>query len=112
LNSNLKVNIPPEKKSGIYQISCKDCDKIHIGKTKINLETRVKEHFRYIKNGEIEKLAIAAHVWKEKHAMDHKPVLLKQAANKQELTNWENTLITKKQRSRYKFWNPASRSFN
>jgi hypothetical protein len=30
-----------------------------------------------------------------KHAMDHKPVLLKQASNKQELTNWENILITK-----------------
>ena len=30
---------------------------------------------------------------KEKHAMDHKPVLLKQVSNKQELTNWEN--ITK-----------------
>ena len=27
--------------------------------------------------------------------MDHKPVLLKQAANKQELTNWENIHITK-----------------
>ena len=39
--------------------------------------------------------SIAAHVWKQKHAMDHKPVLLKQAANKQELTNWENILITK-----------------
>ena len=74
-----------EKKSGIYQINCKDCEKIYIGKTKINLESRVKEHFRNIKNGEIEKSAIAAHVWKEKHAMDHKPVLLKQAANKQEL---------------------------
>ena len=56
------------------------------------METRVKEHFRNIKNGEIEKSAIAA---KEKHAMDHKTVLLKQAANKQELTNWENILITK-----------------
>ena len=30
-----------------------------------------------------------------KHTMDHKPVLLKQAANKQELRNWENILITK-----------------
>jgi hypothetical protein len=27
--------------------------------------------------------------------MDDKPVLLKQAENKGELTNWENTLITK-----------------
>jgi len=27
--------------------------------------------------------------------MDHKPTLSKQASNKQELTNWENILITK-----------------
>ena len=32
---------------------------------------------------------------KKKHAMDRKPVLLKQTSNKQELTNWENILITK-----------------
>ena len=32
------------------------------------------------------------HVWKEKHIMDHKPVVLKQASNKQELTNWENII--------------------
>ena len=47
------------------------------------------------KIGEVQISAVAAHVWKEKHTMDHKPVLLKQAANKQELTNWENILITK-----------------
>ena len=52
-------------------------EKIYIEK-KRDLETRVKEHFRTIKNGEIEKSAVAEHVWKEKHAMDHKPVLLKQ----------------------------------
>jgi hypothetical protein len=45
-----------------------------------------------MKNGEIEKLAVAIYVWKEKHEMDHKPVLLKQASNKQELTNWENIM--------------------
>ena len=37
----------------------------------------------------------AAHVWKEKIAMDRKPVLLKQASNKKELTNYKNILITK-----------------
>ena len=40
--------------------------------------------------------AVTAHIWKEKHVMDYKPVLLKQASNKQELTNWENILMTKK----------------
>ena len=40
---------------------------MYIGKTKIHLETSVKERFRNIKNGEIEKSAVAAHVWKGKH---------------------------------------------
>jgi hypothetical protein len=39
------------------------------------------------------------HVWKEKRAIDHQSVLLKQASNKQELTNWENILITKNKKS-------------
>ena len=49
LNSNLKNNIPPEKKSGIYQINCKDCEKIYIGKKKRNLETRVKDTLGILK---------------------------------------------------------------
>ena len=45
-----------------------------------NLEITAKEHFRNIKNGEIEKSVVAAHVWKAKRTMDRKPVLLKQAS--------------------------------
>ena len=37
-----------------------------------------------MKYREIEKSAVTAHVWREKHAMDHKPVLFKQATHKQE----------------------------
>ena len=59
-----------------------------------NKETRVKEHLGNIKNGEIEKSAVAAHVWIEIHAIDCKPVLLKQASNKQELTNYRNRFVT------------------
>jgi len=33
------------------------------------LGTGVKEHFRNIKNGELEKSAVAAHVWKERQAV-------------------------------------------
>ena len=50
---------------------------IYIGKTKRDLETGVKELFRNIKNGEIEKSATAAYVLKEKYSMDHKRGLLK-----------------------------------
>ena len=46
----------------------------------------------------IEKSAVAAHVWKEKHALDRKPVLLKQTSNK--LRKYP---YNKKQRSHYKF---------
>ena len=66
-----------------------------------------KYSYRNIKNGETEKSA--ACVWKEKHAMDCKPVLLKQASNKQELTNWENILITKNEDYDKKYVNKKER---
>ena len=40
---------------------------------------------------------------RKKHPMDHKPVLLKQASNKQELRKWGKYPYNKKQRSHYKF---------
>ena len=46
----------------------------------------------------MEKSAVAAHVWEEKHTMDHKLVLLKQAANILGKYSYN-----KKQRSHYKF---------
>ena len=45
------------------------CVCVCIGKTKRDLESRVKEHFKNIKNGEIEKSAVAAHVSKEKRGL-------------------------------------------
>ena len=66
----MKNRIPPEEKLGIYQINCKDCEKIYTGKTKRNLETGVKELFRNVKNGKILISAVTVHIWKEKHTMD------------------------------------------
>ena len=62
----MRDHIQPENKSAIYQVNCKDCEKFCSGNTKTNLETTRKECFRNIKNGEIEKSAVAAHVQKEK----------------------------------------------
>ena len=42
-------------------------------------KSRVKEHFRDIKT-KMEK-SVVSQVWKEKHVMDCKPILLKQALN-------------------------------
>jgi GIY-YIG catalytic domain. len=50
----------------VYHILCKDVEKIYIGKTKRDLETRTKQQFRNLKNGEIQKSVVVAHVCKEK----------------------------------------------
>ena len=85
--------LAPDDVYAIFEFSWQEKKKVYRNWF-VNLETRVKEHIINIKNGEIEKSAVVAHVWKEKLTMDHKPVLLKQASNKQELTNRKNTIIT------------------
>ena len=39
-----------EKKSGIYKITCKTCQKAYVGQTGRNLKSRFREHIRCIKN--------------------------------------------------------------
>ena len=78
-----------------YQINCKECDKIHIGKTKRNLKTRTKEHFRNIKYRQIEKSAVAAHYCLSGHELYPVPKLSRSVSNKNEMTMWENLLILK-----------------
>ena len=59
--ANTKDTDPPNKKSGIYKVNCKDCCKCYIGQTRRNIETRMKEHCRNIKCSQIDKYAVAAH---------------------------------------------------
>ncbi|KAJ9592427.1 hypothetical protein L9F63_015843 [Diploptera punctata] len=59
------------------------------------IETRTKEHFRNIKNCEIEKSAIAAHSLPEHHKIEKEAKLLKQLDKPLELTIWEMIFIQK-----------------
>ncbi|KAJ9584890.1 hypothetical protein L9F63_020745, partial [Diploptera punctata] len=99
LNKLIKTNknekTDKNKKSGIYQIECMGCEKIYVGKTKRILKIRTKEHTTNIKNGEIEKSAVSAHVWSEKHNINSNTKLLKQLENTKELTIWEKIDIQK-----------------
>jgi hypothetical protein len=45
INANYKGKEPYLKKSGIYQINCKQYDKMYIGQTKRNLEMRTKRTY-------------------------------------------------------------------
>ena len=55
-----------EKLGVLYQVPC-SCSSIYIGKTKRTLETRIKEHMAAIRQGEMEKSAIAEHAWSQHH---------------------------------------------
>ncbi|KAJ9588230.1 hypothetical protein L9F63_018394 [Diploptera punctata] len=110
LNKLIKTNksekIEDCNKSGIYQI---DCEKMYIGKTKRNLNTRLKEHLRNVTNGEIEKSAIAAHAWLEKHRIETKAKLLKQLEKCMELAIWEKIYICKNKNKTMNFEIPQEK---
>ena len=65
------------EKSGIYKINCKQYEKVYIGQTKRNLETRTKENFRNLRLNHTDKLAIALHFWKMGHEINNSASLLK-----------------------------------
>ena len=99
INANYKEKEPPLKKSGIYKINCKQCEKVYIGQTKINLETRTKEHFRNFRVNHRDQSAIASHFWNTGHEINNTTNILKSVNKKNELITWEtylsiNTRIT------------------
>ena len=72
------------------------CQKSYIGKTKRNLETRVKEHFCNVKYKDIEKSAVEYHFWITQHKVEYEAKLLKQAEKPLQLTIWGKNLHPKK----------------
>ncbi|KAJ8932703.1 hypothetical protein NQ318_021222 [Aromia moschata] len=63
LLGNSKDKINNNEKSGIYEISCKDCDQKYIGQTKRSILTRFKEHMAHLKYGRTEKSCVAQHAF-------------------------------------------------
>ncbi len=43
---NLKDSIDKNVKSGVYKITCGDCDHVYIGQTQRSFNTRFKEHLK------------------------------------------------------------------
>lgn len=61
----------PEKldKSGVYKISCGDCNSVYIGQTGRNLNQRIKEHRKSIINN-VKNSGIASHCVDHNHFID------------------------------------------
>ena len=63
-----------EKRGLVYQISCRDCDAIYIGKTGRSVKTRKREHVRAVRDFDPEGSALCQHVLEYDHAIDWKNV--------------------------------------
>lgn len=83
-------------KPGIYEIKCEDCNKVYVGQTKRSIKVRGQEHARNVQNREIQKSAVAEHVWEVGHKVNFVPNLVREVQNKRELDVWENIYIYKK----------------
>lgn len=66
---NYKDVVDSEEKSGIYKITCEDCDKIYIGQTSRNFRTRLKEHYSHYTKKENDKSAVALHLNEYSHQL-------------------------------------------
>ena len=70
LLTNVKDKDKPEDRQGaVYKIKCCDCQASYIGETGINLSTRLTEHKRAKRNGNINN-HIAKHHLQTKHQID------------------------------------------
>lgn len=61
-----KDPVPASRHWGVYRIPC-ECGLEYIGQTRRALQVRVSEHKRYVKYQQLEKSAIAKHVWAHDH---------------------------------------------
>lgn len=55
------------KKSGIYSITCENCERVYYGQTKRNILTRYKEHKSYVRFNQGYRSAIASHALENEH---------------------------------------------
>ena len=67
---NCKTPVSSLSKSGVYQLSCQDCDIKYIGKTGRSFNTRIKEHQAHWKNKTLNKSNFADHLINNNHNFD------------------------------------------
>lgn len=91
---NYKDRTNPLHLSGIYSISCADCDMIYIGQTRRRVENRLNEHISATRNGLSEKSGVACHMLEENHNIDLQNMkLIKPVIKPIKLNAWESMLI-------------------
>lgn len=89
------------KKSGIYEISCGDCNAKYIGQSKRSITTRFKEHMRHIKYNQPSKSSVAEHVLSNDHfnISNTNLKLIRQVTNDKALDAYESFYIQREENS-------------
>jgi hypothetical protein len=96
LLGNPKDKIPNMKKSGIYSITCKDCDEKYVGQSRRAIHSRFLEHRNHWRNGEEQKSSVAKHMIEKDHEFDSTSIeLLKHLTNRIQLDAYESIFINK-----------------
>ena len=73
LLSNIRPKRDPHDTKGvIYQIPCLDCDRSYIGETGRTLKTRLTEHRRNCRNGDVQRSGVAQHSIEDDYQIDWK----------------------------------------
>lgn len=83
------------QRSGIYSISCGNCDGVYYGQTRRNLQTRFREHSAYIAKNQESRSALAGHVLQHGHfdvSVDNLS-LVKQVNDERKLDAYESYYI-------------------
>ena len=67
---NQQEKTPELNTSGVYGIPCRDCEEVYVGETGRLIKTRISEHKRATRNGEVEKSELARHTVTTGHEID------------------------------------------
>lgn len=90
---NLKDRQIPTETSGIYEISCQDCEEIYIGQSKRVIKDRLKEHVSATTNGHSWKSSVSEHMIEHRHKIDNLR-RVKRSRDDYKLDAWESLYIT------------------
>ncbi|XP_053686378.1 uncharacterized protein LOC128735923 [Sabethes cyaneus] len=94
LLNNQKDKVPPDERSGIYEIPCQDCPAVYIGQTRRKFKIRLKEHRKAVENERPNDSSVAMHSICSKHNINWgNAKLLKNVRKSSHLTAWESMYI-------------------
>ena len=86
------------KSSIVYEIPCKDCDRVYIGQTKRYMKIRIREHKNNIKNAVNNHTSLTKHRMNESHSFDYKTKVICVKRNYTKRITKEMTNILRKKR--------------